>query len=235
MIRIGVHGASGRMGRSVVDLVRNQYAEHAEIAATVDRKSGGIDALAAVDAIIDFSLPAGTMTMVDWFEDQSGELPIYICGTTGLTDEQHTRLAGIGESTIVFHATNFSVGVAALSALLRFATPTLTALGYTPTIAEVHHVHKLDAPSGTAKTLSEVISPDDPDAIDITSIREGEVIGKHSVTFSGLADRIVIGHEASDRNLFARGAIEAALWLCQQEESCGNYTMEAYFQKRFLN
>lgn len=222
------------MGRTIVDLVQNQYADKAEIAATIDRESGDVDALSTVDAVIDFSLPAGTATLLDWFEAQSGDMPALICGTTGLSDELQARLARIGESTVVFHATNFSAGVAAVSALLSFAAPMLIALGYTPAITEVHHVHKLDAPSGTAVTLREVMSPESPGDINISSVREGEVIGRHEITFTGSTDKIVIEHEALDRSLFARGAIEAALWLVQQRESSGSYTMESYFRKRYL-
>lgn len=223
------------MGTSVTDLIRKEYAGQAIVKASVDRNNGQIDDFKSVDAIIDFSLPAGTAALLSWFEAEVGQLPVYICGTTGLTDALSSRLKNLSDSTVVFHATNFSSGVAALSAILKFAMPMLKALSYTPLVTEIHHVHKLDAPSGTAVTLCNVISPNDPESVKVRSIREGEVVGKHDVTFAGAADRIVIGHEASDRSLFARGAIEAALWLCQQGETSGGYTMESYFRKRFLD
>lgn len=231
--KIGVYGASGRMGRSVLQLLKDEYGDRAAIAAAVDRENGHLDDLKDVDAIIDFSLPEGTALLLDWFEEQSGRMPVYICGTTGLTERHSSRLENLSDSTVVFHASNFSTGVAALSAILEFAAPMLKALSYSPEIIEMHHAHKLDAPSGTAKALSTAIDPENPESIEIKSIREGEVIGRHEVTFAGVADRIIIGHEASNRSLFARGAIEAALWLSQQPQASGMVTMASYFKKRF--
>lgn len=220
------------MGRSVIGLLRSDYAEQARVAAAIDTRNGSLDELLRVDAVIDFSLPAGTGVLLDWFAKQSGEMPVYVCGTTGLDDVLHGKLHELGRTMRVMHASNFSSGVAAMAAILKFATPMLTALGYAPRMTEVHHVHKLDAPSGTAKSLCRVIRPDNPASLAVTSVREGEVVGKHDVIFSGIADQLVIAHEASDRSLFARGAIDAALWLCEQAGS-GSYTMESYFQKRF--
>ena len=151
----------------------------------------------------------------------------------GLSDEHYSRLEKLAERTVIFHATNFSPGVAALAAILRFASPLLKSLAYSPQVIETHHIHKLDAPSGTAKTIREVIDPDNPDSVNIHSVREGEVIGRHAVEFSGIADKIVIGHDAGERSLFARGAIDAALWLNERDESTGIYTMDSYFAARF--
>jgi 4-hydroxy-tetrahydrodipicolinate reductase len=131
------------------------------------------------------------------------------------------------------HATNFSNGVAALAVVLQFATPLLTKLSYRAAITETHHVHKLDAPSGTANTISEIVKKNGGTVTDIHSIREGEIIGKHDVVFSGSTDEIVIGHAASSRHLFARGAIDAALWLCSQDQQSGIFTMDSYFRTRF--
>jgi dihydrodipicolinate reductase len=81
---------------------------------------------------------------------------------------------------------------------------------------ETHHRHKKDSPSGTAITLQRAISPDDPNQIQTHSIRAGEVIGEHTIGFYGRADKITLSHSAQDRSLFARGAIEVALWLAQK-------------------
>jgi 4-hydroxy-tetrahydrodipicolinate reductase len=232
--RIGVFGANGRMGKSVVGILEDDYRTQAEVSARIDRTKGRLDDLKTVDAIIDFSLPEGTETLLDWLSGQSGRLPVYVCGTTGLNDKQHSKIAEVSRSTVVFYATNFSPGVAALSEILRVAAPILNALEYKPRITETHHVHKQDAPSGTANTLSEIIDAEDPAAIDITSVREGEVVGEHTVTFSGVADQITIAHEAADRSLFARGAVDAAIWLVQRGEKNGLYSMESYFRDRYL-
>ncbi len=232
--KFGVYGSTGRMGAIVIRLIENEYADQAQVAACVDSRNGRIEELQPVDVIVDFSLPAGTGALLDWMLQQTGELPALVCGTTGLTDDQQDRLAALGRVTKVLYSTNFSAGVAALTAILKYAVPILDSLSYKPAITEVHHRHKLDAPSGTAKSLREAICPADPGSIDVRWVREGEVIGKHDVMFSGADDRIVIGHEASNRSLFARGAIDAALWLCEQDAACGSYTMDSYFKARFL-
>lgn len=232
-LSIAVFGASGRMGKSVIELIKSEYGGHATLEATIDRRCGNLDDLADVSTIIDFSLPGGTSALLDWMDSREAQLPNLLCGTTGLTAAHYSRLEKLSERTLVFHSTNFSTGVAALSAILKLASPMLKALSYDARMVETHHVHKLDAPSGTANTLAEVLNPLDPASIDIESIREGEVIGQHEVFFTGAADQITIGHSATDRTLFARGAIDAALWLDQLNKNSGIYTMETYFQARF--
>ncbi len=232
-LSIAVFGASGRMGSSVIELLKTEYSGRASLEATIDSRNGHLDDLAAVDTVIDFSLPDGTSVLLDWMDSQKKQLPNLLCGTTGLTAEHYSRLDKLSGKTLVFHATNFSTGVAALSAILRFASPMLRSLSYDSRMIETHHIHKLDAPSGTAKTLAQVLDPLDPASIDIESVREGEVVGEHEVVFTSAADQISIGHSATDRTLFARGAIDAALWLDQLDESSGIYTMETYFQARF--
>ncbi len=234
-LAIGIVGASGRMGRSVAALIESDYSNRATIAAKLSQESGRLDDLSAVAAIIDFSLPEGTSVLVDWLSAQPTPLPVYLCGTTGLSRAQYAQLESLSKSTPVFHATNFSTGVAALAAILKFAAPMLTTLSYTPQMSETHHVHKLDAPSGTARTLQEVIDPTGSENIEIQSIREGEVVGRHEVVFAGVADNIFIGHDASDRSLFARGAIDAALWLSELGDDSGMHTMESSFAARFLS
>jgi len=232
-LAIAVFGASGRMGTSVIELLRSDYAGRARLEAAIDSHSGNLDELANVNTVIDFSLPDGTAALLDWMEQRKTPLPSLLCGTTGLSDEHYSRFQKLAETTLVFHTNNFSTGVAALSAILRYASPILKSLAYDARMTETHHIHKLDAPSGTAKTLAQALDPLDPDSIDIESVREGEVVGKHDVIFTSVADQISIGHSATDRTLFARGAIDAALWLDQLDDSCGIYTMETYFQARF--
>lgn len=111
------------------------------------------------------------------------------------------------------------MGVFAVSEILKQFSPQLKALGYTPVLVEAHHCHKKDAPSGTALSLQKAIDPMQPSQIQTHSIRAGEVIGEHSVTFYGAGDRITLHHSAQDRSIFARGAIEVALWMarCRHE------------------
>jgi len=230
---IGLVGASGRMGRAVARLISDDYAERAELVACIGSDGAGWAGLGQVDAVIDFSLPAGTGALVDALATMTGELPVVVCGTTGLDDALLRRLESLGERTAVLYATNFAPGVAVLEAVLAHASPMLRALGYTPVMTETHHRHKRDAPSGTAKTLNRAIDPDDPASVQTHSVRAGEIVGRHDVTFFGPDDRIVIGHEALNRDVFARGAIEAALWLAGQKNRRGYRTMKAWFRERF--
>ncbi len=222
------------MGRSVIERVAADFAEQAEVVARVSSQDN-VDDLANVDVIVDFSLPYGTDRLIGWLKNRGERAPLLVSGTTGLTDDVLDGLRQLGKNTKVLHSNNFSAGVAALTGILEFAVPVLEELGYTPVLTEAHHEHKLDAPSGTAKSLCETLQPDAPESIQVHSIRAGEVIGKHDVRFYGAHDEIVIGHEAKDRGLFARGAVDAALWLYRQPETCGSYTMQSYFRKRYLD
>lgn len=232
-VNIGVFGASGRMGRSVLELVASDFADQARIAATLN-SSGSIEDLAAVDVIIDFSLPVGTARLVDWLHQHNRHTPTLVCGTTGLSLDVLDRLAELGETRKVLQSNNFSVGVAAVRSVIEFASPMLNDLGYTPVLTETHHKHKLDAPSGTAKLLCDALHPEAPETVAVHSVRAGEVIGRHDITFYGAHDEIVIGHTANDRRLFANGAIDAALWLHAQSNDSGSYTMQSYFRQRFF-
>lgn len=222
------------MGRAVIERVTADFAEQADVVASVS-SHGTMDDLANVDVIVDFSLPDGTGQLVGWLHQLQQPPPVLVSGTTGLAPDLLERLEKLGEITKVLHSNNFSAGIAALTSILEFASPVLEKLGYNPVLTESHHKHKLDAPSGTAKSLCHVLHPDSPESIQVHSVRAGEVIGKHDVTFYGTHDEIVIGHEAKDRDLFARGAVDAALWLCRQPEPCGSYNMQSYFRQRYLD
>lgn len=231
---VGLYGASGKMGIAITELITREYAPSAQLVAAVT-SSDPIESLADAAVILDFSLPQGTRQLLDWLGSVDGQPPTLVCGTTGLDDEARRNLDSLSRRTRVLQSNNFSAGVAALGAIMEQAAPMLRRLGYTPVLTETHHRSKKDAPSGTAKTLREVLEPQFPDGLAVHSIRAGEVIGKHDVTFYGRDDEIVIGHDAKDRRLFARGAIEAAIWLCQQPARHGRFTMQSYFRERYLD
>lgn len=130
------------------------------------------------------------------------------------------------------HATNFSAGVAAMARLLRTAAPLLASLGYTPVVTETHHRHKKDAPSGTALTLTDALRPTYPESVQTHSVRAGEIVGRHDVTFFGSHDTLAIEHDALDRGVFARGAIDAALWLHSLGDVHGSYTIDDFISAR---
>jgi 4-hydroxy-tetrahydrodipicolinate reductase len=227
---LGIVGATGRMGRAVERLAAAHYRDALSVGARIG-SGDAFDALAGCDVVVDFSLPAGTEALADWLETEGTAVATLVSGTTGLPEALLDRLEALSTRRRVMHASNFSAGVAAVRHILASASPMLASLGYTPVMTETHHRHKQDAPSGTALTLNAAMTPWDAEGIQTHSIRAGEVIGRHDVSFYSDHDRIVIGHDAGDRDLFARGAIDAALWLSGREP--GWYTMASYFEARF--
>ena len=111
----------------------------------------------------------------------------------------------------MIYASNFSLGVNALFAAIRKVSEMLKGAGYTPHIEEIHHIHKLDAPSGTAKTMAELVENGLGEKVEINSVREGEVAGIHTLTLQSDCDVLTLKHEAFSREGFAKGAVVAAL------------------------
>lgn len=175
------------------------------------------------DAIIDFSSPAGTRAAVGIAVENRAAL---VVGTTALTAENRRDLDDAARSVPVLVAPNMAIGVVVLNHL---ATEAARLLGtrFGVSLAEAHHAAKRDTPSGTALRLAEAIRDSGGPAIaptDIRSVREGAVIGDHRVVFSGAEENLEIAHSALSRDVFARGALEAAAWLIRQPP--GRYTIE---------
>ncbi len=214
MIRVGLLGSNGRMGQQVQAVLgESSFLKRARLEIRFVR---GMDfqILQFCDAIIDFSSPEATLQALNSLQAQ-GKPPVYICGTTGWTQDQKRDLEFYAQKHPCLIASNFSTGVLALSKLIESAIQLPELQGYAVRIREIHHVHKKDAPSGTALSLKKILTPEAP----IESIREGEVIGTHEVIFESSSDRIVLTHEASDRSIFARGAVEAAIRLAEAEKN----------------
>ena len=135
-----------------------------------------------------------------------------VIGTTGWHDiEQDVKKAFDDAGTPMIYASNFSLGVNALEAAVKKVCQMLRGNGYTPSIEEIHHIHKLDAPSGTAITIGRIIEESLGEKPEITSVREGEVPGIHTVTLDSSVDKITLRHEAYSREGLAKGAVVAAL------------------------
>lgn len=169
-----------------------------------------------VDLLIDFTLPGGTRVAAQWCASHGVAI---LSGTTGLDDEDFGALKEAALQVPVLWAPNLSQGIALISALVR---QTAQALGdhASISITDTHHVHKLDAPSGTALALSAAVMEslaDNADEPKVSSIREGEVIGDHKVSFALPEEVIEISHRAVSRDVFARGALKAGEWLVAQE------------------
>ncbi len=213
MIRLGVLGASGRMGEWVTRLAKTEFEKKVVLAASASEGEPLVPLLDC-DAIIDFSSPAAMLALVRLALDgQRKQLPCIAVGSTGWKLDDRRELEKLAARAPVLMTSNFSIGIGILMQALKAAAPWLEKAGYLPVVVETHHHHKKDSPSGTALSLQRVISSAAPGNVQTHSIRAGEVVGDHEVTFHGPADRLVFGHFASDRSVFARGAIEVALWM----------------------
>ncbi len=234
MVKIGVLGSKGKTGLLVCHLVVSEYSKKAVLAAQID-KADNPDALIDTDVVIDFSEPSAVIGFVKKAQAKT-RVPSLVVGSTGWRIDERKIIEEYVKRAPVLMSSNFSTGVWALTEILKTASPLLEKMGYHPTIVETHHTHKKDSPSGTALSLQRAIAPAGPGNIPTHSIRAGEVIGDHEITFYGIADKIKFAHYASDRTVFARGAIEAAVWLVEKKarpviaERKGLIGMDAYFK-----
>lgn len=253
MIRVAVTGAAGRMGRTLIEAVTLQ--ENLELTAAIERpdctllgadagelvgqgKSGVIlgddlaSAIESFDVLIDFTSPAATLANAALCAQHGKAIVI---GTTGFTVEQETELGLASQGTPVCKASNYSVGVNLCFELLDTAARVLGD-DVDIEIYEAHHRHKVDAPSGTALKMGEVVADAldrnlaevavygregqtgarDRNTIGFATVRAGDIVGDHTVTFAAEGERVEITHKASSRMSFARGAVRAAAWLVEQ-------------------
>lgn len=213
MIRVGLLGARGRMGQWVARLLSTEFSSKARLEAQPVRGES-LATLLGVDVVIDFSLPEAFTELAREALASNSALPAFVVGSTGWKAEQRAVVEELAQRTPVLMSSNFSTGVLALQQILKNATPMLGKLGYTPVLVDTHHRHKKDAPSGTALLLTRTMETAGATApIQTQSVRAGEIVGDHEITFYGPGDHIVLGHFAQDRSIFARGAIDAAIWL----------------------
>jgi 4-hydroxy-tetrahydrodipicolinate reductase len=208
-IRVLLVGSKGQMGKVIVDLAGKD--PNVEIVVQCDQGDAIEPAMKNADVAIDFS-------QADAIEEVcraalQHQRPLVI-GTTGHTAEQKKTIEEAAKSLPIVFASNFSVGVNALFALADRAAKILGD-EFDLEIVETHHTRKKDAPSGTAKTLAEILKRARriDSEIPIQSIREGDVVGEHTVTFSGPGERLELVHHAKSRETFAKGALRAAEWV----------------------
>lgn len=197
----------GKMGKMVEKIILSRnigYAGWSEAVTETD------PALARECVCIDFTTPAAFRANYRFLAEN---FKAVVVGTTGWSDIKDEVVAYFEKcGTPMIWATNFSVGVNVFFAVTDFISRMLGEFGgYSPYMVEMHHCHKLDAPSGTAKSLAEIVDGNMGVHTDIQSVRCGEIPGIHTVGFEGLNDRITLTHEAFSREGFAAGAVEAAL------------------------
>ncbi|MCP3904154.1 MAG: 4-hydroxy-tetrahydrodipicolinate reductase [Planctomycetes bacterium] len=223
MKRLIVHGAHGRMGRRICALGADD--PRFEIVAEIDRDNASeMDAATCpvCDVVIDFSTPQGTERVVRFAAERGVAC---LVGTTGLSPENLETVDDAARSTAVMIAPNTSLGVAVMSHLAAEATRLLDD-EFDIDLVESHHAGKRDAPSGTALRLVEAIrcAGTEVPADRVHAIRAGDIVGEHSLHFSGAGERIEIMHAATSRDVFARGALRAAAWLVGRPP--GRYVIE---------
>ena len=261
MVRIAVVGSSGRMGQCLINAA--QMAEHTDLSAAVSRvesavvgKDAGevagignigvqvVDELSDVvdqfDVLIDFTRPEPSMKFIEICRQAGKKMVI---GTTGYNEKQRTLIAEAANDIAIVLAPNMSVGV---NLSLKLLEMTAKVMGdYTDIeVIEAHHRHKVDAPSGTALRMGEVIADTlgrdlkecaiygregdtgerDRKTIGFSTIRAGDIVGEHTVMFADTGERIEITHKASSRMTFANGAVRAAVWL--NDKNNGLYDMQ---------
>ena len=225
-VRIVVFGASGRMGRSVIDVIANGAGTM--LAGSVRRGSRGelefMDAggqavesqalLAQADAAIDFTLPEAVNAHVALCSEH--DLP-YVCGVTGLGEHTLAILAQMARQQAVLWAPNMSTSVTICFGAAADIAARLDA-GFTVSIADIHHEGKKDAPSGTALEFGRVIQAASAGEVEISysSVREGSHPGEHHIVFRSANDVIELRHCAGSRSEFAAGAVRAAQWIAEQ-------------------
>jgi 4-hydroxy-tetrahydrodipicolinate reductase len=234
--RILINGAKGRMGQAVAAAARDLGLT---VGAAVDVGDDLDAALRLTDVVVDFSAHHATRAMLE-AAVRHGK-PV-VLGTTGHAAAEKSELLALAARVPCVWAGNFSVGVNLLFALTRRASAVLGA-DYDAEVIEMHHRFKKDAPSGTAARLLEIILEErklsaaalrhgregitgerTPTEVGVHALRGGDVVGDHTVMFAALGERVELTHKASDRGIFARGALRAAQWVVAQPR--GVYDMQ---------
>lgn len=232
MIKLGIGGVCGRMGRRIFELA--SYDKDLEVALALERKgipaigrelgkikiSSSPDGLFLVDVFVDFTIPEATEANLDYVARYKKAL---VLGTTGLNENQIKKVEEIANVVPVVFSPNMSIGVNTLFAVLPEIAQRLGS-DYGIEVIEAHHKGKKDAPSGTAKKLAEVLREAVKKEIPVHSIRLGDIVGDHTVVFCGNSERIEIKHQAHSRDLFAIGALKAAKWIAGKP--AGLYSMQ---------
>lgn len=231
-----MHGCNGHMGKVISELVAKD--DTIEIVAGIDlntEENFGYPVFANImdcdveaDAIIDFSVAVAVDALLDFVKEKG--IPVVLC-TTGLSDEQLAKVEEVSKDVAVLKSANMSLGINTLMKLLKMATEVLADRGYDIEIVEKHHNQKLDAPSGTALALADVINETkdnryeyvfdrsqkrekrSDNEIGISAVRGGTIVGQHDVIYAGTDEVIEIQHTAYSKAVFAKGAIDAAKFL----------------------
>ena len=246
MIKVIINGCSGKMGKVVYNLVKNDpelavaagidpFGESSDFPVFKSPSDCNVDA----DVIIDFSTASAIPALLDFSVEK--QIPVVLC-TTGFSDELNEQVKKASEKVAVLKSANMSVGVNLLFSLVQKAAQVLYDSGFDIEIVEKHHNQKIDAPSGTALAIADAINSALDDKfnyvydrsqkrekrsrteIGIHAVRGGNIVGEHDVIFAGTDEVIEINHKATSKEIFAVGAVKAAKYLAGKPS--GFYTMK---------
>jgi len=244
MIKIGIHGSTGRVGRLLIENLKNDKNAKITVLHAIEEINFSVPEgvlvtndtktlLENADVVIDFTLPKGSESLL---ESAINEIPKpLVIGTTGLNPHQHNLIKELSKKVPVLYSTNMSLGIAVLNKLVTIASGVLS--DFDAEIVEQHHRYKKDAPSGTALTLGESVAnarglvldevrvsgrngnigERSKDEIAIMALRGGDIVGRHTVGFYNDGEFIELNHTATSRDTFAKGAIRAAKWIVGKE------------------
>ena len=246
MVKAIMHGCNGHMGRVITDIIKNT--EGIELVAGIDKYTkvpneypvfeniGACDVEA--DVIIDFSNAAAADELLGYCVEK--QVPVVLC-TTGLSEEQLAKVEESAKKVAVLKSANMSLGINLLLKILQDATKVLSPAGYDIELVEKHHNQKIDAPSGTALMLADAMCKeiDHPmkyeydrhakrekrtrDEIGIHAVRGGTIVGEHEIIFAGRDEILTLSHSARSKEIFAVGAVNAAVFMCGKD--AGLYDM----------
>lgn len=236
MVKAIMHGCNGKMGQVITGLIKAD--EAIEIVAGIDTYTGITNDYPVfesiekcdvkADVIIDFSNSAAADRLLDFCADR--QIPVVLC-TTGLSEEQLAKVDEAAKKVAVLKSANMSLGINLLLKLLQDATKVLAPAGFDIELVERHHNQKVDAPSGTALALADSINEEfnneytyvydrstrrqkrDAKEIGLSAVRGGTIVGDHDVIFAGEDEVITFSHTAYSKNVFAKGAVQAAKFL----------------------
>jgi 4-hydroxy-tetrahydrodipicolinate reductase len=233
MIKLAVSGCLGRMGQRISRLALAdkafkvttllEHKDHPQIHQPMEGLKVSVDsnALKGCQVLIEFTTPEATLQNLAACLKHKVKMVI---GTTGMSPEQIKKIKSASKKIPIVFSSNMSVGVNIVFKLTEMAA-LKTGHNYVINLSETHHVHKKDAPSGTAKTIAEIAEHFSKQKVaNIESIREGEVIGDHTITFESDEDVISIFHHAKSRDIFAKGSLVAAKFLAKKKS--GLYNMQ---------
>lgn len=236
-VTIALAGALGRMGQALARTLDGRA--DAAVVARFDRPGvageGLVErdvALSRAEVVIDFTIPEASVALAEACAERPGG-PALVIGSTGFSDEQAARITAAATKVAIVKSGNYSLGVNMLMGLVRQTAAALPASDWDVEVFEAHHRRKIDAPSGTALMLGQaaadgrgvelaqvadrardgVTGPRKEGAIGFSVVRGGGIIGEHSVIFAGEEEVLTLSHSATDRGLFARGAVAAAIWV----------------------